>query len=195
MNWIAIWKIRKKLREFLEVNGPEKLHQLLRQIDNDAADRIHPNNTKKVIRAIEAAKAGRPIPSFEESFRKTGSYEPLLICLNRDRQELYERINLRVDLMMQAGLEDEIRKLMDMGLRYDDISMKGIGYKEMIACLNGEYSLEEAAELIKQSSRRYAKRQLTWFRRYPEMHWFDLTHDKEKEYSRMIELITAFLED
>ncbi len=184
---------RERLRAFLAENGPEKLHELLRDADPAAAERIHPNNTKKVIRAIEAARSGNPIPAFEESFRKTKDYDYLLIGLDRDRQELYDRINLRVDIMLDAGLEDEIKELMNLGLSGDNISMKGIGYKEMIAYLNGEYSRDEAVELVKRNSRRYAKRQLTWFRRYDDIYWFDLTAGAVGEYERMKELISAFL--
>ena len=183
---------RERLRAFLAENGPEKLHELLRDADPAAAKRIHPNNTKKVIRAIEAARSGNPIPAFEESYRKTKDDDELLIGLDRDRQELYDRINLRVDIMLDAGLEDEIKELMNLGLSSDNISMKGIGYKEMIAYLNGEYSRDEAVELVKRNSRRYAKRQLTWFRRYNDIHWFDLTAGAVGEYERMKELISAF---
>lgn len=97
--------------------------------------------------------------------------------------------------MMEAGLEDEIKKLMDIGLNSDNISMKGIGYKEMIAYFNGEYSRSEAIELVKRNSRRYAKRQLTWFRRYDDIHWFDLTAGAVGEYERMAQLIHSFIED
>lgn len=186
---------RERLRALLAEKGPEYLHSLLREIDPDAAERIHPNNTKKVIRAIEAAKSGSPIPAFEESFKKTADYDYLLIGLNRDRTELYDRINRRVDIMLDAGLEDEIKGLMAMGLDSESISMKGIGYKEMIAYFNGEYGRDEAVELVKRSSRRYAKRQLTWFRRYDDMHWFDLSAgaDAGAEYLRMVELIREFI--
>ena len=185
---------REYLRNFLEENGPEKLHALLQDADPDAASRIHPNNTKKVIRAIEAARSGNPIPAFDESFRRTDDYDYLLIGLNRDRNELYDRINMRVDIMLDAGLEDEIKKLMKLGLSSDNISMKGIGYKEMIAYINGEYSRDEAVELVKRNSRRYAKRQLTWFRRYDDIHWFDLTAGAVGEYERMKKLIHSFLD-
>lgn len=186
---------RERLRALLAEKGPEHLHSLLREIDPNAAGRIHPNNTKKVIRAIEAAKSGSPIPAFEASFKKTADYDYLLIGLNRDRAELYDRINRRVDIMLDAGLEDEIKGLMAMGLDSESISMKGIGYKEMIAYFNGEYDRDEAVELVKRSSRRYAKRQLTWFRRYDDMHWFDLSAgaDAGAEYLRMVELIREFI--
>ena len=170
---------REKYRKTAEEKGPQYLHDILNDIDPDAAARIHPNNVRKVIRAIEAAKSGEKIPSFETSFRSTSDYRCILIGLHRDRAELYDRINRRVDQMISDGLEDEIRSLMSMGLSSSDISMKGIGYKEMIDAMNGRITMEEATELIKRNSRRYAKRQMTWFRRYPDIRWFDLSENSE----------------
>ena len=170
---------REKYRKTAEEKGPQYLHDILNDIDPDAAARIHPNNVRKVIRAIEAAKSGEKIPSFETSFRSTPDYRCILIGLQRDRAELYDRINRRVDQMISDGLEDEIRSLMSMGLSSSDISMKGIGYKEMIDAMNGRITMEEAAELIKRNSRRYAKRQMTWFRRYPDIRWFDLSENSD----------------
>ena len=170
---------REKYRKTAEEKGPQYLHDILNDIDPDAAARIHPNNVRKVIRAIEAAKSGEKIPSFETSFLSTSDYRCILIGLQRDRAELYDRINRRVDQMISDGLEDEIRSLMSMGLSSSDISMKGIGYKEMIDAMNGRITMEEAAELIKRNSRRYAKRQMTWFRRYPDIRWFDLSENSE----------------
>ena len=170
---------REKYRKTAEEKGPQYLHDILNDIDPDAAARIHPNNVRKVIRAIEAAKSGEKIPSFETSFRSTSDYRCILIGLQRDRAELYDRINRRVDQMISDGLEDEIRSLMSMGLSSSEISMKGIGYKEMIDAMNGRITMEEATELIKRNSRRYAKRQMTWFRRYPDIRWFDLSENSE----------------
>lgn len=186
-------EMRESLRSFLAEHGPQELHGILEQEDPEAAARIHPNNTKKVIRAIEAARNGKSIPDFESGPRRNPEYETLLIGLDRDREELYQRINLRVDLMMEAGLENEIRSLMEMGLNEDMVSMKGIGYKEMIACINGEYDLETATELIKRNSRRYAKRQLTWFRRYEDMNWINVSEGKQTALEQMIGLIDEFI--
>ena len=135
-----------------------------------------------MIRALEAAESGKKIRSFEQSFQPTEDYDCLLIGLERPREELYDRINRRVDLMLDAGLEEEIRRLMSMGLSSDDISMKGIGYKELIDSMNGLYGREEAAELIKRNSRRYAKRQMTWFRRYPNIRWFALSEQGQNDH-------------
>lgn len=168
--------LRDKLRNTADSEGPEALHEQLRKLDPEAAERIHPNNVKKVIRAIERLKAGEgEVRPFDGGIRVNESYNPLLVCLTRDREELYERINRRVDALIEAGLVDEVRSLMDMGLTADDISMKGIGYKEIIDYLNGETTLDDAVEIIKKNTRHYAKRQLTWFRRYDTIYMLNLS--------------------
>ncbi len=167
---------RERLEGLAKERGNEYVHGLLRELDPEAAERIHPNNLKKLIRAIEVAEStGRGIPAFEESFRPTGDYDYTLIGLMRDRQELYDRIDRRVDLLVEMGLEEEIKRLLEMGLTADDISMKGIGYKEIIGYFNGEYDFDEAVRLVKRNTRHYAKRQMTWLRRYEEMHWVNLS--------------------
>ncbi len=167
---------RAELEGIAAEKGELYLHQLLKDRSPEMAERIHPNNVKKVIRALEAFKqSGEDIPPFENSFVKTSDYSCILIGLERDRQELYDRVNLRVDKLISLGLVEEVKGLMDMGLTADSISMKGIGYKEIIGYLEGEYDLERAIYLIKRNTRRYAKRQLTWFRRLSEMHWFNLS--------------------
>ncbi len=186
-------ELRQRYQRIADEQGREYLHSLLEKADPDAAARIHPNNVKKVIRAIEAAENGEKIPAFENSFRPAADYEYILIGLRRPREELYERINRRVDVMIKAGLADEVRRLVSMGLTAEDNAMKGIGYKEMIGCLNGEYDLDTAAELIRRNSRRYAKRQMTWFRRYPDMRWFDITCDTVP--SELLEDILRFLKE
>ena len=149
---------------------------MLAELDPGAAERIHPNNTKKIIRAIERLQAGEGrVRPFDGAISENEDYDPLLVCLTRDREELYDRINRRVDALIDAGLVEEVRKLTEMGLTADDISMKGIGYKEIIAYLEGETSLEEAVETIKKNTRHYAKRQLTWFRRYDKINVVNLS--------------------
>lgn len=166
---------RKELEEFANEKGAEALHERLRLVDYEAAERIHPNNIKKVIRAIEVAEnTDSKVPGFEESFKPTSDYDYVLVGLCRDRENLYNRIDRRVDILMEMGLLDEIKQLTAMGLTESDISMKGIGYKEIIGHLKGEYDLEEAIRLVKRNTRHYAKRQLTWLKRYPEMNWFNL---------------------
>ncbi len=172
---------RKSLEALAAQNGREYLHMRLAEIDPDAAARIHPNNVKKVIRAIEAAQNGSRVRSFDRASVPVSDYDVLLAGLTRDRDELYERINKRVDILIANGLEAEVSSLMQMGLGYDDISMKGIGYKEIIGSLEGKYSMDEAIELIKKNTRHYAKRQLTWLRRYDNIKWFNLSSYEDRE--------------
>lgn len=184
-------KKRAEYYNIAEKNGAQYLHSLLANIDSEAAERIHPNNVKKVIRALEVAESGGKVKSFDNSFVKTSDYDYILIGLSRDREELYERINLRVDMLMEAGLENEVAGLLKMGLSENDISMKGIGYKELIDYFHGNYSLERAVELIKQNTRHLAKRQITWFKRYPDIKWFNISQYENDE--ECIEVIINWL--
>ncbi len=172
--------LRKELEDAAKVKGVDYLHSMLTELDADAAARIHPNNVKKVIRAIEAARNGNKVKSFDQSMVPVADYNVLLAGLTRDRAELYERINNRVDILIEKGLIEEVSSLMQMGLGYNDISMKGIGYKEIICSLEGKYPIEEAVELIKKNTRHYAKRQLTWLRRYENIKWFNLSSYEDK---------------
>lgn len=168
--------LRKQLELEAEQYGAEHVHNRLKTLDKAAAERIHPNNLKKVIRAIEVFETtGEAIREFEESFVPTTDYSCILIGLTREREELYRRIDERVDQLINSGLVKEIEFLLEKGLTENSISMKGIGYKEIISCLHGEYDLEEAVRLVKRNTRHYAKRQLTWLRRYPDMLWFNLS--------------------
>jgi len=183
---------REQLYKDAEEFGPIYLHNKLQLVDPDAAARIHPNNIKKVVRALEAAEEGNKVKDFSTELQPTKDYTAKLIGLTRDRTELYDRINLRVDMLIDMGLLEEVRKLLDMGLSEGDISMKGIGYKEIIGYYHGEYDLEEAIRLVKKNTRRYAKRQLTWFKRYDDMQWFDIsTYEND---SACLEEIFTWLE-
>lgn len=155
--------------------GPLFIYEKLVKADPQAADRIHPNNVKKVIRALEAAEAGERVKDFAKDLVPTNEYSATLIGLTRDRDQLYDRINRRVELLVEQGLLEEVKKLLAMGLTESDISMKGIGYKEIIAYYKGQYDLEEAIDLVKKNTRHYAKRQLTWFKRYKDMKWFNIS--------------------
>lgn len=181
---------RKKLEEEAKEYGFEHVYNRLKKLDPAAAERIHPNNLKKVIRAIEIYETtGEGIREFQESFVPTHDYGYIQIGLTRDREELYRRIDERVDQLMEAGLVGEIESLLSKGLTENSISMKGIGYKEIISCLHGEYDLEEAVRLVKRNTRHYAKRQMTWLRRYPDMIWFNLS-----EYRTEREALSAIFE-
>ncbi len=181
---------RLQLEKESEIYGVEHIHNRLRSLDREAADRIHPNNLKKVIRAIEVIETtGKGIRRFEESFVPTKDYSCILIGLTRQREELYHRIDSRVDQIIDAGLVEEVKALQAKGLSEKNMSMKGIGYKEVLAYLNGEYNLAEAIRLIKRNTRHYAKRQLTWLRRYPDIIWIDLS-----EFKTETEALSAVLE-
>ena len=180
-------KRREELYRIAEEEGNEALHYKLAELSSKRAGEIHPNNIKKVVRAIEILESGENPGDFESlKKRKYKDFDAKLFCLNRDREELYDRINRRVDILMKQGLESEIRDLLDMGISSDDISMKGIGYKEMLSYINGECNLDTAVELIKRNSRRFAKRQLTWFRKYDDMTWINLNH---KSFEEAIEIV------
>jgi tRNA dimethylallyltransferase len=173
---------RASLYRKAEEEGPEALYRDLEKADPEAASRIHPNNVKRVVRALEAVHQGSGIRDMSNAFTPYPAYDPVLICLDRNRDELYKRIDERAEAIFNAGLGDEVKSLMEMGLTDDDISMKGIGYKEVINYLNGEYDLDEAVRLVKRNSRHYAKRQLTWFRRTPGMKWFNISdYQSEQE--------------
>jgi tRNA dimethylallyltransferase len=167
---------RQELLEIAEKQGGNVLHEMLAERDPQAAAAIHPNNSRKVIRALERLKEGegrlRPFSSIR---KETEDYGVLLIALTRNRPELYDRINRRVDILVEQGLFEEVEMLMNMGLTIDNISMKGIGYKEIFEFFSGKYSREEAIDTIKKNTRHYAKKQLTWFRRYDKMNWYNIS--------------------
>lgn len=166
----------------LEQLGPEAMHAKLVDIDPAAAAEIHPNNTRRVIRALEMAELAG-VSRAEEQFNRgdVALYNHLIIGMDMDREKLYARINLRVDLMMESGLLEEVRALYDAGIR-DVQAIKAIGYKELYLYFDGLVTLEEAVEQVKQNSRRYAKRQLTYFRNKMEIEWIGKEWDKIKNF-------------
>ena len=186
-------ELRDKLNKELEENGPAYMYEKLVSLDKDAAERIHPNNTKRVIRAIEVAMSGEKMNDFSKDLRYNKKYRPIIIVLNRDRQALYDRINLRVDIMLKNGLIEEVKGLLEKGYTKDMISMQGIGYKEIIKYFDGEYTLDEAIEIIKRDSRRYAKRQLTWFRRYEDAKWFEI--DKFDSAEELKDAVVSYVKE
>ena len=185
--------LRNQLAKELEKYGIDYMHNKLRELDEESANRIHKNNTKRVIRAIEVALSGNKMNDFSSDLKFNENYEPIIIILNRDRQHLYERINKRVDIMFEKGLVDEVKNLLNLGYTKDMISMQGIGYKEIIKYLDKEYTFDEAKEIIKRDSRRYAKRQLTWFRRYENAKWYDL--DKYDDLNLLKDEIINYIEN
>ena len=188
-------ELRQTLMDEADLFGPEYVYKKLEAIDPVKASKIHPNNLKKVIRALEGASNGKGIAEFSELTARTGDYDVLLIGLTRDREELYDRINRRVDIMVEQGLFGEVEELLEMGLQEEDISMKGIGYKEVIAYYDGQMTEDEAIDKIKQNTRHLTKRQLTWFRRYEDMHWINITElGDEGAMKEIMDLINDFLD-
>lgn len=168
---------RKELDAYAEKNGIEALYKRLVDLNPGMAEKVHPNNIKRVIRAIEVATHLSEDPTkgerdFSTTPQRTKDYNFIFIGLDMLRLKLYARINRRVDLMMEEGLLNEVISLRDKGLTSEHRSMQGIGYKELLFALDGKMSQEDAISLIKQSSRHYAKRQLTWFRRYDFIEWY-----------------------
>ena len=168
---------RKSLEDYADEFGNEALHSRLNDVDPESASTIPAANRKRVIRAIEYFhQTGEKFSVHNEREKqRTSPYNFAYFVLNDDRGLLYNRIDKRVDIMMKAGLLDEVKMLLAMGCKPGMTSMDGIGYKEIISYLDGNISLEDAVELIKKNSRNYAKRQLTWFRREKEVTWLDKT--------------------
>lgn len=156
---------RSLLEETAREQGAQYLHQMLQEVDPEAAVKVHPNNIKRVVRALEVFHlTGKPFSSFKDQSGLKSEYDVHYFYLNKDRKKLYDDIDSRVELMMKVGLLEEVAALKSIGLTSAHVSMQGIGYKEILAYLDGRSSLEGAVELIKMRSRNYAKRQLTWFR-------------------------------
>ena len=166
---------RERLEQLAKEQGNEALHAMLQEVDPVSAEKIHANNVKRVIRALEFyEKTGLPISEHNE--KEAAKESPYVFCyfvLNDDRQRLYDRIELRIDQMLEQGLVDEVRKLKEKGYHKEMVSMQGLGYKEILAWLDGEISYEEAVYILKRDTRHFAKRQLTWFRREKDVIWVD----------------------
>ena len=165
--------VRQKLEMLAEEKGNEYIHGQLKEVDPASAEAIHENNIKRVIRALEFYELnGISISQHNKQQKeKASAYNSCYFVLNDDREKLYERIDKRVDIMLEEGLVDEVKHLKEMGYHRNMVSMQGLGYKEMLSYLAGELSFEEAVYLIKRDSRHFAKRQLTWFRRERDVSW------------------------
>ena len=166
---------REELEQFAKEKGAEYLHEKLREVDSKSAENIHANNVKRVIRALEFYhQNGTPISEHnEEQKQQTSPYNLAYFVLTAPREILYERIDRRVDQMMEEGLLEEVKSLRERGCHRGMVSMQGLGYKEILAYLEGEYPLEEAVRILKRDTRHFAKRQLTWFRREQDVIWVD----------------------
>ncbi|HIR31613.1 MAG TPA: tRNA (adenosine(37)-N6)-dimethylallyltransferase MiaA [Candidatus Faecousia faecavium] len=174
--------VREKLEAQADAEGMEAMLGWLESIDPEAAARLHLSDRKRIIRALEVyLETGETITAHNKKTQAIPPrYTPLWLGLDfAQRSDLYHRIDLRVGLMLQMGLIEEIRALLDAGIPEKTTAMQAIGYKEFIAALEGKCTIEEAADQVRQSSRRYAKRQLTWFRRNPAIHWLIRTPEQK----------------
>ncbi|WP_046174971.1 tRNA (adenosine(37)-N6)-dimethylallyltransferase MiaA [Domibacillus indicus] len=173
--------VRKELEAEAQKIGPGALYEQLKGVDPEAAASFHPNNVRRTIRALEIYRLkGEPASKQKRLAAPDEKYENAMIGLTMDRAVLYDRINRRVDLMIEAGLIEEARWLFEMKLK-NAPAVQAIGYKELFPYLRGEQTLEEAAAVLKQNSRRYAKRQLTWFRNKMDINWFDVTDERTRD--------------
>lgn len=168
--------IRDHFTALYEEHGEDFLHEKLKQVDIESADKIHKNNVKRVIRALEFYEiTGEKFSNYNQDIRKKSSkYDFILIGLNMERKFLYDRINQRVDKMISDGLLDEVKMLLEKDYKKDLVSMQGIGYKEIVDYLENSISLEEAVNILKRNTRRFAKRQFTWFLKDKSVQWFDI---------------------
>ena len=166
---------RSHLEELATTHGKQYVHDMLKEVDPQTAARLHVNNFNRVIRALEVHHLGKESVSQSSQYEKTGElvYDTFIVGLNRERQNLYDRINKRVDIMMENNFVDEVKQLMNNGAQIDWQSMKGIGYREIAAYLNGDMNLEVAVDEMKKATRHFAKRQITWYKKMPYIKWYD----------------------
>ncbi|MDD3926632.1 MAG: tRNA (adenosine(37)-N6)-dimethylallyltransferase MiaA [bacterium] len=174
--------IRSALEEEADREGLAALHNRLEAVDPESASRIHPNDRRRIIRALEVYKiTGEPLSHFKRRGNEQPRFGAVIVVLTMPRALLYSRIEARVDALIETGLVDEVRHLMSGECAGNSLAMQGLGYKEIAAYIEGRYSLEEAIETLKRDTRRYAKRQLTWWRRDPRVHWLDVCEYDNKE--------------
>ena len=181
-------ELRQALEREAKEQGAQALHDRLRKLAPQEAERIHPNNVRRVIRALESALQGESVNQYGAAEMP---YNALVIGLNMDRQALYARINKRVDLMLAAGLEAEVHGLLEQGVHPDCQSMQSIGYRQMVWYIDAGMPYDDAVEKLKQATRNFAKRQLTWYKKMPYIHWLQL--DAEPDYAQAVAQIEALL--
>ena len=187
--------LRHRLEDEAASNGNEYLHDRLKEIDPELAEKLHPNDLRRIIRAIEVyEKTGYTYTYFmRKQEERPSRYNTLIVGLLRDREELYSRINKRVDLMIKKGLVEELNYLFSLGYSLSMTAFQGLGYKEIIGYLDKKYSLDEAVRILKRNTRHYAKRQITWFKREKDINWFNLSRvNQDIIYEEIIELINKW---
>jgi tRNA dimethylallyltransferase len=183
---------REEMEMYAQQYGKEALHNKLQKIDPASYQELHPNNVRRVVRALEVYHlTGKPLRGDEQT-PLSSSYIPIVLGLTLERELLYARINERVDMMVENGLFKEVEQLYKMGYRHYQ-SMQAIGYKEIMSYFTGELTKEAAIDLLKRNSRRFAKRQLTWFRNKMSIHWFNMTDDREKREKEIEDFLAGKL--
>lgn len=185
---------RTHLQKIADEQGAQVLHDMLLKTDPAAAEKIHANNVKRVIRALEYHEqtGGKISVHNETECQKESPFDAIYFVVNDERDALYKRIEKRIDAMMADGLVEEVKRLRELGCTKDMVSMKGLGYKEILAYLDGELSLEEAVYIIKRDTRHFAKRQITWFKREKDVIWMnypDFDNKKERMQEAMLKKI------
>ncbi|MDO6655693.1 tRNA (adenosine(37)-N6)-dimethylallyltransferase MiaA [Anaerobacillus sp. 1_MG-2023] len=186
---------REQLEQMADKEGPIAFHERLKDVDPVSYETIHPNNVRRVVRALEVYHVtGEPVSASKDALPEQSPYNLVNVGLTMDRDVLYERINQRVDLMVEAGLLEEAQSLYDEGVRNCQ-SVQAIGYKEIYRYLEDRVSLEDAIMELKQNSRRYAKRQLTWFRHQMAMDWYDMTEHREEKIQEILKVVAGKLAD
>ncbi|WP_050794277.1 tRNA (adenosine(37)-N6)-dimethylallyltransferase MiaA [Paenibacillus curdlanolyticus] len=183
---------RAELEQFADDYGAEALHAKLDEVDPVSAERLHPNDRRRIIRAMEIFRlTGEKMSEQLGRQTKTSPYDLCIIGLHMDRQKLYERINARIDLMMEQGLEAEATRIIETGIAHDAVSMQGLGYKEFLPYLAGECSLSESVELLKRDTRRFAKRQLSWFRHMKDIVWVESDENFHNKITAVHDIIAG----
>ncbi|MCY9515883.1 tRNA (adenosine(37)-N6)-dimethylallyltransferase MiaA [Paenibacillus apiarius] len=187
-------EFRQQMADYAASHGSEALHERLKAVDPITAERLHHNDQRRVIRALEVFHlSGEPLSSQLARQKRESPYDLCMIGLTMDRQMLYKRIEARIDIMLEEGLIDEVRQLLEQGYSRNLVSMQGLGYKEIAAYLEGEMSLDAAVGLLKRDTRRYAKRQLSWFRRMTELEWVDVTDSErtDEHFTQICKIIAG----
>lgn len=184
------FNIREKLEKFQNVYGKEAFYKRLEDVDPEAAERIHPNDTKRIIRALEVFEiSGKPISTVQKKETKPADFISFIFGIKWPREKLYNRIDKRVDLMIESGLIDEVKSLLLKGYSSKMNSLDSLGYKEVISYLNGDYDFNVMVDKIKTNTRHFAKRQLTWFRKDQRIDWIDMSSINSND--RVVDYIMA----
>lgn len=181
--------LRLELEREAEAKGPEVLYKRLQELDSEAASIIHPNNVRRVIRALESALKGGHV---SQEVSAEPPFDALVFGLNMERDFLYERINKRVDIMLEQGLVQEVKQLLEQGVPTTCQSMQSIGYRQMVWYLEQGMAYEEAVDKLKQATRNFAKRQLTWYRKMPYIKWYEVS--RELPYEEIINTMSQEIE-